>query len=157
IAFDLSNGKVLWENGGKSNWQGVPTLGWRGEAPYQWTGEEKLASYSTPVAATIHGRRNVLCLTRQGLISLNPTNGAIYFSRWFQSPVNESVNGMSPVVKDDLVLISAAYYRIGAVLLKVLPDGKSLQEVWRSPAHTIERESDGGLVPPVLEVHWNTP
>jgi outer membrane protein assembly factor BamB len=158
VAFDASTGKVLWENGGKSNWQGAPTLGWRGEAPYRWTGEEKMASYSTPVATTIHGRRNILCLTRQGLMSLNPTNGTIYFSRWFQSPVNESVNGMSPVARDDLVLISAAYYRIGAVLLRVLPDGKSLEEVWRSPRPELERDPvSGGLASPVLEIHWNTP
>jgi hypothetical protein len=91
-------------------------------------------------------------------MSLNPTNGAIYFSRWFQSPVNESVNGMCPVVQDDLVLISAAYYRIGAVLLRVLPDGKSLEEVWKSPRQKAERDPvHGGFVSPVLEVHWNTP
>jgi hypothetical protein len=57
----------------------VITLGWRAENPYAWTGEEKLASYSTPVAATIHGQRHLFCLMRQGLVSLNPTNGAINF------------------------------------------------------------------------------
>jgi outer membrane protein assembly factor BamB len=114
VAFDARTGKTLWENVGQTNWQGVRTIGWRGEAPYQWTGEEKLASYSSPVAATIHDRRHVLCFTRQGLVSLNPTNGAVYFSRWFQSAVNESVNAMCPVVWNDLVLISGAYYRIAA-------------------------------------------
>jgi outer membrane protein assembly factor BamB len=158
VAFDAATGKVLWENGGKTNWDGAVTVGWRGEAPYRWTGQEKIASYSSPVAATIHGRRHILCFTRQGLMSLNPTNGSIYFSQWFQSPVNESVNAMCPIVKDDLVLISGAYYRIGAVLLRVLPDGKSLEEVWRSPSRPGERTAgDGGLVNPVLELHWSTP
>jgi outer membrane protein assembly factor BamB len=158
VALDPATSKTLWENGGQTNWQGAATIGWRGEAPYRWTGEEKMASYSSPVAATIHGRRTILCLTRQGLLALNPTNGAIYFSRWFQSPVNESVNAMCPVVRNDLVLISAAYYRVGAVLLRVLPDGKSVEEVWRSPKQTIERlPDDGGMAPPVLEIHWTTP
>jgi outer membrane protein assembly factor BamB len=156
VAFDAVTGKVLWENGGKTNWQGTRTLGWRGEAPYQWSGFEKVASYSSPVAATIHGRRNVLCFTRQGLMSLNPTNGAIYFSRWFQSQVNESVNAMRPVIQDDLVLISAAYYHIGAVLLRVLSDGHGLEEVWRSPDPKTQSQG-GGQAPPVLEIHWNTP
>jgi outer membrane protein assembly factor BamB len=88
---------------------------------------------------------------------LNPTNGAVFFSRWFESQMNESVNAMCPVVQDDLVLISAAYYRIGAVLLRVLGDGKSFEEVWRSPGRAMERDSNGGLIPPVLEIHWNTP
>jgi outer membrane protein assembly factor BamB len=157
-AVDPATGKTLWESGGKSTWDGVRTLGWRGEAPYRWTGEEKLASYSTPVAATIHGRRHLLCLTRQGLLSLNPTNGAVNFSRWFQSPVNESVNAMCPVVSGDLVLISAAYYRIGSVLLRVRPDGQSCEEVWRSPQNPGARDpSTGAWVEPVLEAHWNTP
>jgi outer membrane protein assembly factor BamB len=158
VAFNPDTGSVLWQNGGKTNWNGAPTLGWRGESPYQWTGEEKMASYSSPVAATLHGRRCLLCLTRQGLICLNPTNGVIHFSRWFQSPVNESVNGMCPVVHGDEILISGAYYRIGCVLLRVLPDGNSFKEIWKSPRAAIERDPDNGtLLPPVLEIHWNTP
>ena len=158
VAFDAPSGKVLWENGGKRNWEGVPTLGWRGEVPYRWSGTEKLASYSSPVAATIHGRRCVFCLSRQGLMCVNPTNGAVLFSRWFESQMNESVNAMCPVVQDDMVLISAAYYRIGAVLLRVLPDGKSFEEVWRSPRSQMERDPvTGGLTQPALEIHWNTP
>jgi outer membrane protein assembly factor BamB len=158
VALDALTGKTLWENVGRTTWQGVRTMGWRGEAPYQWSGEEKLASYSSPVAATIHGRRHVLCFTRQGLVSLNPTNGEVYFSRWFQSPVNESVNAMRPVVQDDLVFLSGAYYRIGSVLLRVKPDGRSFDEVWRSPGPSREGNPDNGRsAPPVLEIHWNTP
>jgi outer membrane protein assembly factor BamB len=158
VALDAATGKTLWENVGKTNWDGVRAIGWPGEPTYHWTGEEKLASYSSPVAATIHGRRHILCLTRQGLVSLNPTNGEIYFSRWFQSPMNESVNGMCPVAWEDLVLLSGAYYRIGSVLLRIKPDGKSFEEVWRSPRQLFEREpGTGNLTTPVLEVHWNTP
>lgn len=158
VALEAATGKTIWESGGQTNWQGVPTIGWPGEAPYRWTGQEKMASYSSPVAATIHGRRHILCLTRQGLMSLNPTNGAVYFSRWFEAPVNESVNAMCPVVQDDLVFISAAYYRIGSVLLRVKPDGRAFEEVWRSPKHTGERDlATGRFVAPVLEIHFSTP
>jgi outer membrane protein assembly factor BamB len=107
-----------------------------------WKSWDKQASYSTPVAATIHGRRQVLCLTRQGLVSLDPKTGAVNFSFWFRSPVNDSVNAMSPLVVDDLIFISAAYYKIGSVLLRVNPDGKNVEEVWRGTA---------------LELHWTTP
>ena len=117
-------------------------LGWPGEPKVQWQTWEKQASYATPVAATIHGKRQVLCLMRQGLVSLNPTNGEVNFSFWFRSRVNESVNAMNPVVVDDLVLISAAYYKIGSVLLRAKPDGKGVEEVWRGAS---------------LELHWMTP
>jgi len=158
VAFDAATGKTLWENVGRTNWQGVPTINWRNGNPYQWTGVEKLASYSSPVAATIHGRRHVFCLMRQGLVSLNPTNGEVQFSRWFQSNLSDSVNAMQPIVQGDLVLISAAYARVGAVLLRVKPDGRSFEEVWRSPAHPMARDAaTGDFTPASLELHWNTP
>jgi outer membrane protein assembly factor BamB len=142
LALDPATGKTVWESVGEKNWQGQPMLGWPGERKVNWQTWEKQASYSTPVAATIHGQRHLLCLMRQGLVSLNPTNGAVNFSFWFRSPANDSVNAMVPIVVDDFILISGAYYRIGSVLLKVKPDGKGVVELWRSVA---------------LELHWNTP
>lgn len=157
VALDPATGKTIWESVGKTTWQGVVPIGWRTTKPYEWTGMEKLASYSSPVAATIHGQRHLFCLVRQGLVSLNPDNGEVRFRRWFQCPVNESVNAMNPVVSGDLVLISAAYYRVGSVLLRVKPDGKSFDEVWRSPQDPFERDATGNYPEPVLEMHWSTP
>src|SRR5215203_3946632 len=90
VALNPETGKTLWENVGQKTWNGVTTVGWRSEKSYEWTGVEKQASYSTPVAATIHGRRHLFCLMRQGLVSLNPTNGEVNFARWFQSFANDS-------------------------------------------------------------------
>jgi outer membrane protein assembly factor BamB len=151
VALDPATGKTIWESIGEKNWQGQPMVGWPGERKVNWQTWEKQASYSTPVPATIHGQRHLLCLMRQGLVSLNPTNGAVNFSFWFRSPVNESVNAMEPAVVDEMILISGAYYKIGSVLLKVVSDlangGASVpashpQELWRNT---------------VLELHWNTP
>ena len=142
VGFEPESGKVLWQSVGQTNWEGKPKIGWPGTPPVHWQITEKQASYSTPVVATFHGQRHILCLMRQGLVSLNPTNGAVNFSFWFRSPVNDSVNAMNPVVLGDEILLSAAYYKIGSVLLRVKPDGKSVEEVGRSR---------------VLEVHWTTP
>ncbi len=158
VALDAATGRTLWENVGRTNWQGVLTAGWRREEPYQWTGQEKSTSYASPVAATIHGQRHIFCVMRQGLVSVNPTNGAVNFSYWFQSLANDSVNAMGPVVQDDLLLLSAAYYRIGAVLLRVRPDGKSVEHVWRQPAQIPNSLPAIRATPPQpLELHWNTP
>lgn len=142
IAFDTSTGKTLWQSVGKSTWDGERKTGWRGEPFIQWQGYEKQASYASPVAATIHGKRHILCLMRQGLVSLDPETGKENFHFWFRATVNESVNAMNPVVSGDTILLSAAYYRVGSVLLKVMPGGTSVAELWRSGS---------------LEVHWTTP
>ena len=158
VALDPDTGRTLWESVGKQTWDGVTPIGWRTTKPYAWTGNEMMVSYSSPIAATIHGQRHLLCLTRQGLVSLNPTNGAVNFKRWFQCQVNESVNAMTPVVLDEHIFISSAYYRSGSVVLRVKPDGKSFDEVWRSPQNPFARDATSGeYEAPVMEVHWNTP
>ncbi|MFN0066128.1 MAG: PQQ-binding-like beta-propeller repeat protein [Limisphaerales bacterium] len=141
-AFDPESGKTLWQSVGAANWEGQPMLGWPGEAPVRWQRWEKQASYASPVAATFHGRRHVLCLLRQGLVSVDPATGAVNFSFWFRARVNESVNAANPVVQGEFILLSAAYYRIGSVLLRVRPDGRGVDEVWRGTS---------------LEAHWATP
>ena len=142
VALDTATGKTVWENVGEKIWHGTPKKDWRGEPPVNWASEDKQASYASPIAATIHGRRHLFCLMRQGLVSVDPKNGAVNFTRWFRAQVPESVNAATPVVVDDMVFISAAYYRAGSVLLKVKPDGKSFEELWRGTA---------------LELHWMTP
>ena len=142
VAFDARTGKTVWESVGEKNWSGVTMTRWPGEPKVVWRTADKQASYSTPVAATINGQRQILCLMRQGLVSLNPTNGNVNWNLWFRSRVEDSVNAMSPVVAEDKVFISAAYYKVGSVLLRVNPDNRRFAELWRST---------------VLEIHWNTP
>jgi len=142
VAFDANTGKTIWAKVGESNWQGATMTGWPGEPKVVWRRGDKQASYSTPVAATINGQRQIFCLTRQGLVALDPTNGTVNWSFWFRSRLEDSVNAISPVVVDDKVFISAAYYKVGSVLLRAKPDNRSFDEVWRST---------------VLEIHWNTP
>ena len=157
VALNAQTGKTVWESVGEKNWQGQPMLGWPGERNVAWMKWWKQASYCSPVAAQFHGRRHLLCVMRQGLVSLDPKTGAVNFSFWFQSVGSDSVNAMNPVVADDLILLSAAYFRVGSVLLRVKPDGKGVEEVWRSPKELREMDAKGELVPPVLEIHWNTP
>jgi len=142
VALDKNTGKTVWESVGEKNWQGIRMRGWPGEPPVRWQVSEKQASYSTPLGVTINGKRHLLCLMRQGLVSVDPKMGDVNFSYWFRSHANDSVNAMTPVVVDDLIFISAAYYKVGSVLLRVKPDGKGVEEVWR------------GLS---MENHWTTP
>ncbi|MDQ3622825.1 MAG: PQQ-like beta-propeller repeat protein, partial [Verrucomicrobiota bacterium] len=146
VAFDAATGRTLWENVGEKTWNGLPMIGFPGQRRVKWNRSDpiydKQASYCTPVAATIHGRRHILVVTSQGLVSLDPKTGAPNFSFWFRTPQNESVNAMTPVVHEDLIFLSTAYYKGGSVLVRVRPDGLGVDEVWRSR---------------VLEIHWTRP
>ncbi len=153
VALDPDTGKTLWESVGRDTWEESYKTGWPGTPPVIWRGTEKIASYAAPVAATFHGRKHLLCLVRQGLVSIDPTDGSVNFKRWFRARVNDSVNAMNPVVLDDTILISAAYYGVGSVAMKVSPDGKGFEEIWS----TDKRRAQDRRHEPVLEIHWTTP
>ena len=153
VAFNKNTGKTIWESVGQKTWEGVSAIGWPGEPLVRWNGFEKLASYSTPKLATVHGKRLLFSLTRQGLVALNPKDGSIKFSRWFRSRVNESVNAANPVVSGNQVFCSSAYYGAGSFLLDVGMDCESFTEVWS----TYEKRKIDRKIEPVLEIHWTTP
>ena len=74
VAFDVSSGKVLWKA----------------------TDDE--ASYASPVAATFHGKPQVLVFTRAGLVSLDPMSGKVRFRFPWRSRMNASVNAATPLI-----------------------------------------------------------
>lgn len=132
VAFNARTGETVWENVGKDAW---PNQGRRGGR------QQKLASYSSPMITEIHGKRHLLAFMRPGLVSLDPGTGEINFSYFFRSRLNDSVNAAMPVVVDDQIFLSAAY-QVGAVLLRVAADGKSVEEVWKDEE--------------VMMTHWTT-
>jgi outer membrane protein assembly factor BamB len=103
VAFDKMTGKILWKA----------------------TDDE--ASYSSPMAATINGRRYGLFLTRTELVAANPVDGKILFQFPFQPPIRSSVSAATPLVIGDLIFLSASY-DTGAVLLKVSEKGP--EKIW---------------------------
>ena len=103
VAFDAATGKELWRA----------------------TDDE--ASYSSPVSATIGGRKLVIFLTRAALTGLDPVKGTVVFRRPWRARQAASVNAATPVVVGDLVFVSAEYGP-GAGVLRV--DGSNLVDVW---------------------------
>jgi outer membrane protein assembly factor BamB len=94
-----------------------------------WNATNHAASYSSPVAATFHGKRRVVFFTREGIVLLDPGSGKVEYSKHWRARIQASVNAASPVISDDLLFISACY-GTGAILLRVDPD--RIEEVWKS-------------------------
>jgi outer membrane protein assembly factor BamB len=135
VAFDAKTGKTVWESVGPETWPPPRVRIQRDRPP------AKLASYAAPLPATIHGKRHLLCFMRPGLVSLDPATGKTNFSFWFRSELHDSVNAARPVVIDDYIFLSAAY-ETGAALLKVHPDGKDYDLVWKDVD--------------AMQTHWST-
>ena len=103
VAFDAATGKVLW------------------------TATDDEASYSSPVGATIGGKRLAVFLTRSTLVGLDPATGTVAFRRPWRARNASSVNAATPVVVGDLIFVSAEYGP-GAGVLRV--EGSNLVDVW---------------------------
>jgi outer membrane protein assembly factor BamB len=103
LAFDKSTGRLLWKA----------------------TDEE--ASYSSPVAATLGGKRLAVFLTRDHLRGFDVKTGKSAFEFPFMPPIQASVTAAAPLVAGDTVFITASY-DLGAAALRVTPGG--LERLW---------------------------
>jgi outer membrane protein assembly factor BamB len=140
VAFQAETGQVVWQSVGKDTWNGVE-INAATHSKYEVAPSEELVSYSSPLVATIHGRRQILCLVRQGLVSLDPTTGGVNFKYLFLPRPSASVTAARPVVFDDRIFLTASY-RLGCALIQVDRSGQSVKEIWRNKN---------------LDAHWSTP
>lgn len=122
VAFDLATGAEVWRSG------------------------EELASYSTPVLATIAGELRLLAWMRNDLLLVDPVTGRILDSFRWRAEELFSVVAASPVVRGGQVLLSETYGP-GSVLLSVTDD--QFTEVRRDPDRSRPRNA--------LKSHWATP
>jgi outer membrane protein assembly factor BamB len=93
-----------------------------------WRATRDGASYASPVATTIDGRRHTIFFTREGIVVLDPATGAIDFQKRWRSRSNASVNATSPLVLDDRVFFSASY-ETGAIMQRIRKDG--IETLWQ--------------------------
>ena len=93
----------------------------------RWKATDDGASYSSPVAITVHQRRCVLVITLQALVALAPANGRVLFRYEWRPPMHAAVSAATPLVIDDLIFISASY-GTGASLLRFQESGP--EKVW---------------------------
>jgi outer membrane protein assembly factor BamB len=166
--FDAANGESVWthdvmkENDGVNiKWQNAasPLIdgdllfmagGGKGEAllgidkksgKVKWKGEDDKMTHATPIAAEIHGVRQVIFFTQEGLVAVEPTSGKVLWRG--EHPFNVST-AASPVVWQDMVYCSSGY-GVGASCFKVEKTGSRFQAelAWR-------RENE-------CFNHWSTP
>ncbi|MGF1582821.1 MAG: PQQ-binding-like beta-propeller repeat protein [Gemmataceae bacterium] len=84
----------------------------------KWTAFPGTAGYSSPVAAVIGGKEQVLFMTGNGIGGLSPQDGSKYW--WYDWRTPHKVNAATPIVARDHVFISSGYGR-GCALLKIGP------------------------------------
>jgi outer membrane protein assembly factor BamB len=82
---------------------------WATNGALAWRGENEAMTHSTPVAATLHGIRQIIFAAQSGLVSVNAANGAKLWSYPYPDGYNGTALGASPVVCSNIVFISQSY------------------------------------------------
>jgi len=126
VCSPLLEGDAVLLNIGGANGAGIVAFE-KNSGKLLWKATDDEASYSSPTAAVIGGKRLAIFFTRHGLVALDPQNGKVQFDFPWRSRINASVNAAAPLVIDDLIFISASY-QTGAVLLRVHEN--KLERVW---------------------------
>lgn len=124
----VEGGRLIINIGAEDRGAGIVALDKR-TGKTVWTAVEDGAGYATARAATIYGRRHIFSLTDEFLVSLDPADGKVHWQIPFKSKSPDACNATSPLVVDDLVLVTTGP-GYGSLCLRILPDG-SFAEIWR--------------------------
>lgn len=118
-----------------------------------WSSHEDKLGYSSPIAITVDGVRQIIFLTGTNLVSVSPTDGTIYWKYSWQTRgrLGYDVNAATPVfIPPDKVFISTGYGTGAAVLqmrafvsynddraatdqIKANRGTVRIEEIWKSP------------------------
>ncbi len=122
----LVEGNVVIVNVGGRNGAGIVAFD-VATGNLRWKASEDEASYASPVAANVGGKRVAFVLTREALEGLNPADGKSLFHHPWRPAIHASVSGATPLIMGDLVFITASY-DTGGTLLRC-KEG-ALEKVW---------------------------
>lgn len=98
----------------------------------RWAAGSDRSGYSSPVLATLAGRRQIVIFNQSTVVGHDALNGEVLWSY----PVSSGQpNVATPVILDEESLFVSAGYGIGGTRLRIAPegDGLSVHEVWATP------------------------
>ena len=157
LCFDAKTGKKLWTKDLTQEHAGRNIKPWRnaaspvidgnliflaGGGPGQsllgidkatgktvWKAHDEIITHASPVAATIHGVRQVIFFVKSGLLSVALKDGSELWRFPFEF---KTATAISPVVGGDIVFCSAGY-NIGGAACKITKSGDKFAaaELWK--------------------------
>ena len=122
----LIDGNAVLLNIGGENGNGIVALN-KINGKILWKTLDSEASYSSPVIATLQGKRRAVFFTRSGLAIINPIDGKINYQQRWRSRIHASVNAAAPLVVANKIFITSSY-NTGALVMKATKEG--YKKIW---------------------------
>ena len=89
-----------------------------------WTALDDPSGYSSPLAATAAGVRQIIAFTAERLVGLNPEDGKLLWEYPWETAFRANI--ATPVVAGDTVFISSNY-KVGCALVKLTQEEKGVR------------------------------
>jgi hypothetical protein len=119
--------RLYFNVGGTENSAGIIALD-KLSGETLWTATDHAMAYTMPRLASFHGQPTLLVLTVFGLVALDPADGSVAWTVEFHSKAVDTINAVTPLVQDDLLLLVAGPGP-GAMCLRVPPSDEP-EKVW---------------------------
>jgi outer membrane protein assembly factor BamB len=96
-----------------------------------WQGGDDIASYSSPILATLAGTRQIVVMNHASVAAHDPATGAIV---WRHPWPREAPSVAAPLVLSDSRVLLSTGYGIGSRLLEIARDGDAVTQkmIWES-------------------------
>ena len=119
MAFDLSNGRVIWQALNYIN------------------------SYSSPIIINVDGQDQLVAFMLNEIIGVDPNNGAFLWSYLISAKWDFHFNISTPVWGRDNLLFASAAYGIGGRVLRLTRSGGKtvVKELWQSERTRVHKEN----------------
>ncbi|HVK57897.1 MAG TPA: PQQ-binding-like beta-propeller repeat protein, partial [Candidatus Kapabacteria bacterium] len=127
-------GDRLYACAGGTNGAGVVCLN-KKNGELIWKSQNDQAAYAPPVIAKVGGMEQLLCFTVDGLISLDPAEGELFWRVPIKTAFGRHVT--APVWSDDVVVVSS--HQAGLIGTKV--SGRNGEQAWVSKDSAINTAS----------------
>ncbi len=105
VALDRKTGETVWAN----------------------TEISDRAAYSSPIVVTHDGVRQFIALARESVVSVEVKTGKLLWTHKHPSTCDQNVT--TPLYRDGKVFVTSGH-RAGGRVVKINPDGRSVQELW---------------------------
>jgi outer membrane protein assembly factor BamB len=127
----LVEDKLVFTNPGGPNGNSVAAFD-KATGKLAWKALDDPAGYSSPIAVTAAGVRQVVFFTGSGLVGLDPKDGKVYWRYPWET--SYGCNIATPISRGDYLLISSGYGR-GCALLKIVATANGSLEAKRVYEH----------------------
>ena len=133
----IENEKLFIENGGQENFAFIALNKRTGEL--LWHSQTDEAAYSSPIAITINGKRQIVFMSAKGLFSLSPEEGSLLWNYDWESRCSATdmvLNSISPFfIAPDKLFVSSGFGTIsGGALIQIKEENGEFMatELWLS-------------------------